>query len=251
MTPSGSTSSYGADLYKCPHCGTLKVLRSADMYSRDCNVHWSDTKKYYHHTMRTSFVQRCPACKKYYFRSDETLYKTDIHCTSDVAWGRLSYQSLREAFEQLLPKGKEERQMRLMLLHAHNDLYGGCAGTRPRVEASANEQQFFEENAATLISMAKMDDPYNLLLAAELHREMEQFDEAIRVLREPLDYNIYLGLDAIRKQMSERAKQHDSNVFIVAGDKNRKREAVFVDDKDYLYDEDFVKNYIDKDYLPF
>lgn len=51
--------------------------------------------------------------------------------------------------------------------------------------------------------------------------------------------------------MSERAKQHDSNVFIVAGDKNRKREAVFADDKNYLYDEDFVKNYIDKDYLPF
>lgn len=173
MTPPGSTSSYGADLYICPHCGTLKVLRSAYGYTFNCDVRWSDSKQHYPGIHRTSYIQRCPACKKYYFRTEETLYKTDVHCTCDVAWGRLSYHSLREAFEQLSPEGKSEKRLRMILLHAHNDLYGGCAGTRPRVEASANEQQFFEGNAATLISMAKMDDPYNRLLAAELHREME------------------------------------------------------------------------------
>ena len=251
MTPPSSTSSYDANLYKCPHCGALKFLRLAYGYDFDSVVRWSDTKKYYPQIQKPSYVQRCPACKKYYFKDDETLYKTDIHCTCDVAWGRLTYQSLRDAFEQLSPKGKDEKQIRMMLLHAHNDLYGGCEEAKPRAEASIEEQQFFEENVQALILMANINDPYDRLLMAELYREMGQFEEAIRILREPFDYNLYLNLDAIRKQILKQAEKHSTNVFIVDGDKNHKRDAVLVDDKDYLYDDYFEKNYIDKDYLPF
>ena len=251
MTPPSSTSSYDANLYKCPHCGALKFLRLAYGYDFDSVVRWSDTKKYYPQIQKPSYVQRCPACKKYYFKDDETLYKTDIHCTCDVAWGRLTYQSLRDAFEQLSPKGKDEKQIRMMLLHAHNDLYGGCEEAKPRAEASIEEQQFFEENVQALILMANINDPYDRLLMAELYREMGRFEEAIRILREPFDYNLYLNLDAIRKQILKQAEKHSTNVFIVDGDKNHKRDAVLVDDKDYLYDDYFEKNYIDKDYLPF
>lgn len=252
MTPSSNTESiYKVDLYKCPHCGALKVLRSSYGCDFDGTVRWSDSKTYYPHIQKPSYVQHCPSCGGYFFRAEATLYKIDIYSVSNVAWGNLSYHSLRDAFEQLSPAGKDERQMRLMLLYAHNGLYGGCKGTKSRAEASCDEQSFFEENASTLISLANMDDPYGRLLTAELYREMGQFDEAVRVLREPFYYNLYLGLDAIRKLVLERAEQHDSNVFIVGGDRNHKREAVLVDDKDYLYDEDFEKNYIAKGYLPF
>lgn len=251
MTPPNSTPSYGADLYKCPHCGALKVLRSAYGYPFSRGVHWSDTKHYYPDIHRTSYVQRCPACKKYYFRTDEALYKTDIHCTRDVAWGRLSYHSLREAFVQLSPTGKEERQMRLMLLHAHNDLYGGCGGTRPQAEATREEQEFFRKNANALITLANIDDPYDRLLIAELYREMGQFDEAIGILRAVFDYRLYLGLEVLRTQILERAESCDSRVFVADGDKNCSRKAIITDDVDYIYDEDFGQNHIDKDYLPF
>ena len=123
-----------------------------------------------------------------------------------MAWGNLSYHSLREAFKQLSPTGRNERQIRLMLLHAHNDLYGGCEGAKPRAEASIEEQQFFEENVRTLISMANIKDPYDRLLIAELYRELGEFEEAVRLLREPFDYNLYLGLDTMRKQMLEFAE---------------------------------------------
>lgn len=251
MTPQTSTSSYGTSLYKCPHCGALKVLRLAYGYDFGRAVHWSDTKKYYPQIQKPSYVQRCPACGRYFFREEENFYKTDIYSLLDVAWGNLSYRSLQEAFEQLSPTGKDERQMRLMLLHAHNDLYGGCEEAKPRAEASIEEQQFFEENVQALILMANINDPYDRLLMAELYREMGQFEEAIRILREPFDYNLYLNLDATRKQILEQAEKHDSNVFVVDGNKNHKREAVLIDDKDYLYNEAFEKNYIDKDYLPF
>lgn len=251
MTSPSSTSSYDANLYKCPHCGALKVLRLAYGYDFDSVVRWSDTKKYYPQIQKPSYVQRCSSCGRYFFREEETLYKTDIYSLLDVAWGRLTYQSLRDAFEQLSPKGKDEKQIRMMLLHAHNDLYGGCEEAKPRAEASIEEQQFFEENVQALIVMANINDPYDRLLIAELYREMGQFEDAIRILREPFDYNLYLNLDAIRKQILEQAEKHNTNVYIVDGDKNHKREVVLVDDKDYLYDDNFEENYIDKDYLPF
>lgn len=252
MTPySNSEPNYKIDLYKCPHCGALKVLRSSYGYSFSGALHWSDSKKYYPQIQKPSYVQRCPSCGRYFLREEETLYKTDIYSLLDVAWGNLSYCSLREAFEQLSPTGKDERQIRLMLLHAHNDLYGGCEGTKPRAEASDKEQQFFEENAVSLISMANTDDPYARMLAAELHREMGQFVKAIDILRHPYNYNDYIGLGSIRDLILERAELHDSNVFIVEGDKNYRREAILVDDNDYLYNNDFEKNYIDKDYLLF
>ena len=252
MTPdSNSEPIYKVDLYKCPLCGALKVLHSSYGYNISGVVRWSDSKKHYPQIQKPSYVQHCSSCGRYFFIEEETLHKTDIYSSLDVSWGNLSYHSLREAFKQLSPSGRNERQIRLMLLHAHNDLYGGCEGAKPRAEASIEEQQFFEENVRALISMANIKDPYDRLLIAELYREIGEFGEAVRLLREPFDYNLYIGLDAIRKQMLELAEQYDSDVFVVDGDKNHKRKAVLIDDKDYLYNEAFEKNYIDKDYLPF
>lgn len=252
MTPaSNSEPIYKVDLYKCPHCGALKVLHSSYGYNISGVVHWSDSKKFYPQIQKPSYIQHCSSCGRYFFIEEETLYKTDIYSSLDVALGNLSYHSLREAFKQLSPTGRNERQIRLMLLHAHNDLYGGCEGVKPRAKASIEEQQFFEYNVRALISMANIKDPYDRLLISELYREIGEFEEAIRLLREPFDYNLYLGLDTMRKQMLELAEQHDSNVFVVDGDKNHKRKAVLIDDKDYLYNEAFEKNYVDKDYLPF
>ena len=252
MTPaSNSEPVYKVDLYKCPHCGALKVLHSSYGYNISGVVRWSDSKKYYPQIQKPSYVQHCSSCGIYFFIEEETLYKTDIYSLLDVAWGNLSYHSLREAFKQLSPTGRNERQIRLMLLHAHNDLYGGCEEAKPRAEASIKEQQFFEENVQALILLANINDPYDRLLIAELYREMGLFEDAIRILREPFDYNLYLNIDAIRKQILEQAEKHNTNVYIVDGDKNHKREVVLVDDKDYLYDDNFEENYIDKDYLPF
>lgn len=216
---------------------------------------WSDSKKVYPSLQKPSFVQHCPSCGKYFFREEKTLYKTGVYSLCDVAWGNLSYHSLREAFYQLSPTGKNEREIRLMLLHAHNDLYGGCEGTKPRTDASAEELQFFEENAMALISKWDNSYPGDLLLIAELYRELGQFDEAIRVLREPFDNTMYmwlgLGLDSARCQILQRAEQYDANVFIISKDKNHRRNAVLTNDRNYPYDDNFEKNYINKDYLPF
>ena len=56
MTPPSSTSSYDANLYKCPHCGALKVLRLAYGYDFGRAVHWSDTKKYYPQIQKPFYV---------------------------------------------------------------------------------------------------------------------------------------------------------------------------------------------------
>ena len=252
MTPSSNSDpSYEVNLYKCPHCGALKVLRTS--YNGYVNevVYWSDSKNNDPKIITPSFVQRCPACKKYYFRDEETLYETDIHITCDVVWGRLSYHSLREAFKQLSPKGREERQIRLMLLHAHNDLYGGCEGSKPRYKASADEQHFFKENAEAIASMGNISNPYDRIFTAELYREIGQFDNAIKILQSPFDIRLYLGLEAIRTKILEKSQREDSNVFIIEGDNNHLRQATKADDIDYLYDDDFKNRFLDKDYLPF
>ena len=251
MTPATIDHSYEVQLPKCPHCGAIKIILASYYLNGDEVVCWSDLRKYYPNINRASYVQRCPYCRKYYFMSDEIVYDPTVYCMVKASWGNLSYSSLRDAFNELSPKGKIEKQMRMMLLHAHNDLYGGCYGTGLRTDALNKERDFFEENVRALILMANIKDPYDRLLKAELYREIGRFEDAVNILREPFEYREYLGLDSIRSLILEKAEHRDSNVFIVAGDKNHRREAILVDDKDYLYDEDFAKNYVDKDYLPF
>lgn len=215
------------DILKCPHCGGLRRICSLFSGNDFGRTIWSDQKDDWPSMPLVSDVMRCPVCKKYHFyhRSQivgecRTYYNDDL--------GYLSYESLKEALEELRPKGDKESKLRMMLLWAYNDKYGQMHNVKILPAELEAERRFFRENAVALFRLR----PNDYLLHAELFRELGEFDNCLAVLDG-------IGDDKHSKLIAtlrEKALRGDSNIFIVESDKfsETERRAV-VDDKGYIY----------------
>ena len=217
-------------ILECPHCGGLRRVSALMSGNTFGSTQWSDAKMYAPMLPHPSLVMRCPHCSKYHFYEPKQIVGM-CNVAGDSSWGNLSYASLKEAFAQLEPSGDRELDLRIMLIHAYNDLYGGCPGTKTPEEAPAHERLYFERNVRKVISMHSD----NMLFCAELYRELGEYDQARTLLRNITgeDY-----LQNIARQIDDRAQRGDSRVFVL-NDNNahqRLREAVIVDDIGYKYD---------------
>lgn len=261
-------------IYKCPHCGALKTICAINSGNSIGIVQWSDLKTLYPMMLKASLVQCCPSCEKYFLRSKDTYYGAANSYACRASWGHLSYPSLREAFEQLSFNNEEEiKAVRIMLMHAHNDLYGGCDGTMSRDSASTEQLDFFSDNAHAIIKLCNQDNPQERLLMAELYREMGQFSNATDILLSPFKCETNALIEIHRYKILKYSEQKNPNVFITYFDtggigtdtmtarydttiseyygKCLWREAIQKDDAGHLYDYDFDMANIVEDDLPF
>jgi hypothetical protein len=188
---------------------------------------WSDAKREYPMLPNTSLVMRCPHCKRYHFYDSKQIVGT-CETYGQSSFGNLSYASLKEALEQLRPTGDNELSLRIMLVHAYNDLYGGCPGTRNPAEAPAAERQFFVRNARRIIEIHSDNE----LFCAELYREMGEFDKALSILCSIRGDDVAIN---IAKLMAERAKLCDPCVFVLNQDKSDVLRHAHTDDTLYIY----------------
>ena len=199
-------------ILKCPHCGGLRRVCSIMSGNTFGMTQWSDMKIDLPMLPRMSPVLQCPICKKYH-NYDHSQIVGECRSWGNASYGHLSYRSLIEAFEQLAPTGKEENTHRMMMLWAYNDIYWDKSDEWKQKKAHKHQpdRTFFEQNARALIAM----DSTNVLLKAELHRELGGFEECLRILcsvnraqyspRELkiIDYSI------------NKAQNHESNIFAV------------------------------------
>lgn len=188
---------------------------------------WSDQKVDLPSLPSISPVLRCPVCKKYHFyHRSQIVGECRTHYNDD--FGYLSYESLKEALVELDPKGKKEKELRMMLLWAYNDKYGQMHNVKILPAELESERKFFRENAIALFRLR----PDDYLLHAELFRELGEFDNCLAVLDKIVDNKQSRDYARIR----ERARSKDSNVFIVESDKWSEIERYPTkDDKGYVY----------------
>lgn len=215
------------NILKCPHCGGLRRVCAISSGNDIGMTIWSDQKVDLPSMPSISPVLRCPICKKYHFYNrSQIVGECRTHYDDD--FGYLSYESLKEALEQLRPKGDKETELRMMLLWAYNDKYGQMHNVKILPAELESERKFFRENAIALFRL-KPDD---YMLHAELFREMGEFDNCLVVL-ERFCYNKLSNEYAI---LREKAQNMDSNVFIVESDKWSETERFPTkDDKGYIY----------------
>ena len=216
------------NILKCPHCGGLRrqsALLSGNTFGAK---QWSDAKREFPMLPNTSRVMRCPHCQRYHFYdSSQIVGKCETYGQS--SFGNLSYASLKEALAQLRPTGDNELELRIMLVHAYNDLYGGCPGTRKPNEAPAEERLFFEQNVRRVIQIHSD----NQLFCAELYREIGEFDQALAILR---DISGDDNTRYIAKLMAERAEQCNPCVFVLKQDCSGVLRHAQNDDAVFVYD---------------
>lgn len=195
-----------SQLLRCPHCGTLKAVISLVSGNTFGMTKWSDGAYEAPMLPCVSYVQQCPSCQKYFFFNKDVEAGMTRHISSSQT-GKLPYQNLKEAFEQLQPKGDDERFMRRMLVWAYNDY------RETQHSFIEQEREHFLNNVEALLQLS-----IEPIFRAELLREIERFDECIAVLNTIENEK----LKHIKEAILQKSKEKDSEIFRLCGDATRR-----------------------------
>lgn len=198
-----------AHLYGCPHCGKTKSMISLISGNTLDNETWSDGKAIYPMHPQLSSIQKCSACGRYSFLDSwkDTGKETD---KSYGTTGHLTYSQAKEAYITLstLPclNPKYLNKISLYFIHAYNDKF-----IRPKCLNSIRDRQndFINSNihltryrndasykldspddddvelyrAASINAINTFDDTTgDVILKAELHRQLGNFEQAYEIL---------------------------------------------------------------------
>ena len=125
-------------------------------------------------------------------------------------FGNLSFEQANDAFDELYnSKLEEENKMQLLFLwlYKYNDKYGGREGEN----CPERCPESIAERRAAIVDTLLDSQADNVLLCAELHREIGEFDKCIE-LATPLADGKDFSAEVARKFI-EHAKMEDSKVF--------------------------------------
>jgi hypothetical protein len=211
-----------AKIIQCPGC-EQKYRNKSVVYwlDREGKI-WSDGYKSNDIANEFPLITRCDECYDYFWISDAGILrstKSRLFCLAlnhiEVS-GKNNFQCVRkltpEEYAEAIAIKKyrnqeEERYLRTNLWWAINTPF---RNGKP-AEISPELNPLFEENLETLIYKTPADSPENLLLLAEIHRELGLFNEAKQYL-DHVTGNKY------RKRifkMNEKIKSQDKRVFLV------------------------------------
>jgi hypothetical protein len=196
-----------SQILTCPYCGEKKEIMSLISGNTFGATIWSDNKRVAPMLPDISVIQKCPKCRKYYFRTrQEAVFSEDDYSFDR---GVLTFPEMKEAFKQLSEEGfkaeKEEANARMMLHHAYNDFY-----YRENADGKPVEEKdftLFKDNALWIIEHVLTDG----VLKAEFYREMGMFEEAESALSSLSITEDFLK--DIADKIKERIKEKDSCVF--------------------------------------
>ena len=200
-------------LLRCPHCGALKEVLQLMSGNTIGATLWSDAKQIAPMLPRVSYIQRCPTCGKYFFRTKDVMAGTSNNYGGGT--GDLPLEYLKQALTQLQPTGNDEHILRINILWAFNDRYGNMEQSDIPIE----EWEYHVDNVHHLVQM-----DIDALLRAELFREIGDFEQAIQILQ---SHEVADNLKDLQRQLLQQAQQHNRKIFVLYG--NGKRKALTLD----------------------
>lgn len=199
----------------CPYCDTDKKVMSL-LSGNTINVQlWSDQKRIAPMLPKISFVQKCPSCNMYYivteFTQGERYVKDEEDMTEDQ--GNLNFRELSSALYYLEGTiGREsETKIRMMIIQAFNDRYR--TKENKNISSKKDDVEIFNKTVKKVLDTMRWIDE-NMLLKAELHREIGEFKESIETLKtiEPSDNFQKM----IKQKILLKAQEGDSIVFCLS-----------------------------------
>ena len=206
-----------AEIVACPFCGKKKELLSLVSGNTFGSILWSDGKQISPMLPKVSPVQKCPRCRKYYLYYKQPT-KTADH--ESFTTGNLSYKEWKEAFVQLIAEptldDHDKSVIYMHLIQAFNDhYYRGPAPAIYTKESVPPEEEFryIEKIIIEFIKSTEWKYNSNLLLKAELYREIGDFSQCEQTLNtidisclDDYERNIFKGI-------SQRVDAREKKVF--------------------------------------
>ena len=162
----------------CPKCGGHKLVASIASGNTFGGILWSDSKNDYPMLPQPSFVQHCPVCGHCYFYNDGNP-KDTLEESFSFDFGNLSFEQANDAFDELYNNKLEEgnkMQLLFLWLYKYNDKYG-----REGENCPERCTESIAERRATIVDTLLDNQADNVLLCAELHREIGEFDKCIEL----------------------------------------------------------------------
>ena len=166
-----------ARILTCPFCRREKYIRTY-LSGNDIGAEiWSDNQRIGPMLPRSSFVQKCPACGKYYTKSGQINdYSEDFLPHYDKE--DMTFSEMKEALAQLSVQGfrdtDEEASVRVAFHRAYNDYYY----REEKRAVCPEDEELFHDSGLWLIENAITDS----ILKAEFYREIGEFEMAQSVL---------------------------------------------------------------------
>lgn len=205
-----------AKILKCPHCGETKevmTLLSGNTFGGSMR---SDSKAEFPYLPKVSPIQKCPKCGKYYFA-----YKCEAGMSSEYSFekGWLNFEELKSAYDQFSKEGnfteQEEQAVLFNLITAYND------SRMPMKEKTENyaHYDFSEFQGYVEIYIQKFGSKTSKLFLAELCREINRFEESLKMLDECLEHEkqIFTKMTAVKiyEGIKLRAEEKNNQPFLL------------------------------------
>ena len=159
----------------CPCCGYEKEIIHLLSGNTIGAVQWSDTKYEAPKLPKASPVQKCPKCGMFYFYNADESRDGD---TPSFEKGWLDFDDAVKAYRILWNDSNPGNNSTLLfvVVWAYNDIIRG--GGEPLCE----QTQTFTEIIAEVLKQEKLD--LDIILKAELFREIGYFEDCINLLSE-------------------------------------------------------------------
>lgn len=200
----------------CPHCKAQKIVFSTLSGNTFGARLWSDMKLDAPMGSKTSFVQHCPRCHKYYTLSSQKGEPRYSKNSFGETFGHLSYEEWKEAIRQFTKDNsfgdkKDESSIRLLFIQAYNDYH--FRGDTIR-QPSAFDRRLFTENAEAFLKSDDLIVTFDLkIFKAEMFRECGRFEEckeyaySLRYTVQDFEWDYLLA-------MMRKADEKDCQVFL-------------------------------------
>ncbi len=156
-----------------------------------------------------SVIQECEGCGKFYF-TDNQEYENVWRIGHDEDT-KMSLRHCRKALVQFADEELSRQQsfhLFLYTIHAYNDEF---FRTDTQAVPTEEERELFEDCVRKCLTV--LPDDIDPLVVADLHREIGEFDECLKILEAYQAPNP--RIDAAKWMIMGRAKRHDAKVCIV------------------------------------
>ncbi|BCM93867.1 hypothetical protein IAD21_05762 [Abditibacteriota bacterium] len=190
----------------CPHCNKEVAQPRIASGNTFGAVLWSDAKQEAPMLTHYPDLIRCPHCEGLFLASTATKSKNQpTGYTSSAPYPpELTEENWLDALDMDVLMGSHERYGRIGAWHAAN------AARRGKTNPTFDFSERAVHNLEMLGELFSQEDSANdLILRAEIARELKRFDESLSILMGIHDEE----LGSVVSQIQERAQSHDSSLF--------------------------------------
>jgi hypothetical protein len=200
------------DVLYCPFCRSSYQMQSIISGNTFGGIRFSDGQSFYPMLPVQPQITRCDTCDNFFWIKDLDINENIENFVGEseppfVRW--LEQDEWMEAITKIIYRDpEEETYLRLQLWWVLNNKFRNEDRHSPVHEEFPEELYF--DNLNALLNLFEEDDEVNLILLAEIYRELSKFEKALDLLKEAEKHDYS---STVIEQIREKARDKNPLMF--------------------------------------